>query len=130
MSEKCLLRLIGQLQRQRAKQYIDAAPHGWVVRITPETRTLEQNAALWAYLTDVSEQVDWYGNRLTPEEWKAVFSAALKKQKVVPGIDGGFVVCGQSTSRMGKAEFSEMLELIQAFGAQHGVRFSEQKEAA
>ena len=53
--------------------------------------------AFWAMLTDISNQVDWYGQKLTPEEWKEVFTAAMKKQKVVPGIDGGFVVCGSST---------------------------------
>jgi hypothetical protein len=43
----------------------------------------------------------------------------------VPGIDGGFVVLGSSTSRMDKSEMSELLELIGAFGAQQGVEFSE-----
>ena len=82
------------------------APHGYVVEIKEKTRSLEQNSLLWALLTDVSRQVDWYGRRLSPENWKNVFSAALKKQDVVPNIDGdGFVVLGQSTSKMGKREF-------------------------
>jgi hypothetical protein len=76
-------------------------------------------------LTDISRQVDWYGNKLSQEEWKSVFSSALKKQKVVPGLDGGFVVCGQSTSKMTKSEFSELLELIAAFGANNGVKFND-----
>lgn len=87
-------------------------------------RSLDQNSLLWPLLKDISRQVDWYGQRLTEEEWKDVFSAALKKQKVVPGLDGGFVVCGQSTSKMPKALFSEMIELIYAFGAEHGVKWS------
>jgi hypothetical protein len=44
----------------------------------------------------------------------------------VPGLDGGFVVCGQSTSKMTKSEFSELLELIAAFGANNGVKFNDQ----
>ena len=53
-------------------------------------------------------------------------SAALKKQDVVPNIDGdGFVVLGQSTSKMGKKEFGDMIELIQSFGAQRGVVWSD-----
>lgn len=90
----------------------------------PAKRSSEQNARMWAMLTEISEQVDWYGNRLTPEEWKDVFSAAMKRTKVVPGIDGGFVVCGQSTSRMTVSEMSEMQMLMEAFGAEKGVRFS------
>ena len=102
------------------------APAGYVVEIKEKTRSLEQNSMLWALLTDVSRQVDWYGRKLSPENWKNVFSAALKKQDVVPNIDGdGFVVLGQSTSKMGKKEFGDMIELIQSFGAQRGVVWSD-----
>ncbi|MDI4702941.1 recombination protein NinB, partial [Salmonella enterica subsp. enterica serovar Cerro] len=42
-------------------------------------------------------------------------TAALKQQDVVPNLAGdGFVVIGQSTSRMRVSEFAELLELIQA----------------
>lgn len=88
-------------------------------------RTVDQNRLLWAVLTDVSRQVEWHGQRLTKENWKDIFTAALKRQQVVPGIDGGFVVLGTSTSRMSKQEFSELIELIYAFGAEHGVEWSE-----
>ena len=86
-------------------------------------RNLEQNAAMWARLADISWQVEWYGQKLTPEEWKDVFTAALKRSRVVPGIDGGFVVVGAHTSTMSKKTFSELLELITAFGAEHSVKF-------
>ena len=100
------------------------AGHRMVLSLTPETRSLAQNARLWAMLTDISKQVDWYGRKLSPEEWKHVFSAALKKQDVVPGIDGGFVVLGLSTSKMTKAEMGDLQTLMEAFGADKGVRFS------
>ena len=95
-----------------------------VIEIKPETRTLAQNARLWAMLTDVSKQVNWYGRKLSKEEWKHVFTASLSKQDVVPGIDGGFVVLGKSTSKMTKPEMIELQDLIEAFGAQQGVRFT------
>jgi len=100
------------------------AGHRMVVEVRPETRTLAQNARLWAMLTDVSKQVNWYGRKLSQEEWKHVFTASLSKQDVVPGIDGGFVVLGKSTSKMTKPEMSELQDLIEAFGAQQGVRFT------
>lgn len=112
--------------RQNAARAVVQAPDGYIVTIQEPTRNLEQNSRLWATLAEVSAQVDWHGNKLTPEEWKDVFTAALKRQKVVPGIDGGFVVIGARTSKMGKREFGELLELIYAFGAQHGVKFSDQ----
>ena len=100
------------------------AGHRLVLEVRPEKRTDAQNRRLWAMLRDISQQVDWHGNKLSDEEWKDVFTAALKRQKVVPGLDGGFVVCGQRTSRMTKAEMAELQELMEAFGAQHGVRFT------
>ncbi len=100
------------------------AGHRMVVEIKPETRSLAQNSRLWALLTDLSKQVDWYGRKLSAEEWKHVMTASMTKQDVVPGIDGGFVVLGKSTSKMTKPEMSELQDLIEAFGAQQGVRFT------
>lgn len=91
--------------------------------IKKEKRSNEQNRKLWATLGEIANQVDWYGEKLTPEDWKHVLSASLRKQRAVPGIDGGFVVLGLSTSKMDKAEMSELLELAIAFGAQRGVQF-------
>lgn len=101
------------------------AGHRLTLEVKPEKRSDAQNRRLWAMLTDISQQVDWYGQKLAPEEWKHVFSAALAKQKVVPGLDGGFVVLGQSTSKMTKGEMSEMQELMTAFGAERSVIFQD-----
>ena len=90
----------------------------------PETRSQAQNRRLWAMLRDVSQQVVWPGQKLQDSEWKDVFTAALKRQKVVPGIDGGFVVLGTSTSRMTVAEMGDLQTLMEAFGAEQGVRFT------
>jgi NinB protein len=95
-----------------------------IVEVKEATRSTEQNARMWAMLTEVSNQVVWHGRKLTPEEWKHVFTASLKRQDVVPGLDGGFVVLGQSTSKMGVREMGELMELISAFSAQQGVKFS------
>lgn len=130
MSEKQIFILIDDMRRQRAIDAIRKAEAGQVVEIKAKTRSLEQNARMWASLTDVSRQVDWYGKKLTPEEWKDVFSASLKKQDVVPGIDGGFVVLGRRTSQMTVREMSDLLSLMYAFGAERGVRFSDPAEAA
>lgn len=98
----------------------------FIVEVKPLTRTLEQNAKLWAMLTDVSEQVNWHSQKLTPEDWKHVFSAALNQQRVVPNIDStGFVVLGQSTSKMTVRQMADMIELINAFGAERGVSFKD-----
>ena len=119
---------------QQAKAWLDRAyealkpvllsGHVFDVVIAPETRSMASNRAMWAVLADVAAQVEWHGQKLSAEDWKAIFSAALRKQRVAPGLDGGFVVLGQSTRKFTKAEMSDMLELIAAFGAERGVRFS------
>lgn len=105
----------------------DKALAGGHVKITlgREKRTSDQNSKLWPMLGDVAKQVEWYGQKLSDEDWKHVFTASLTRQRVVPGIDGGFVVLGKSTSRMKKDEFSDLIELIYAFGAERGVQWSE-----
>ena len=106
------------------KDLIDMAQDGFVVKIEPKKRNLNQNAKLWACLQEISEQVIWYGQRLSPEDWKNMMTASLKKTRAVPGIDGGVVILGISTRDMNKEEFSELIELAQAFGAEHNVRWS------
>jgi len=122
---KRIYRLVHDTARKLAAGLCMTAPEGYVVTIAEPTRSLEQNAKLWPMLGDVSRQVNWHGQYLSDEEWKDVFSAALSRQKVVPGLDGGFVVCGQRTSQMGKKAFAELVELIYAFGAERGVIWSE-----
>lgn len=91
----------------------------------PKARSTQANRLMWALLRDLSEQIVWHGQKLSDEDWKHVLSAGLKQQRIVPNIEGnGFVVLGISTSRMESAEFAQMIELIQMFGAQQGVRFS------
>lgn len=102
------------------------AGHRLVLEVKPATRSTEQNARMWAMLADVSRQVEWYGKQLTSEDWKHVFTASLRKLAVVPNLDGtGFVALGLSTSRMTKAEMSDLIELMFAFGAERGVRWSD-----
>lgn len=108
--------------RARAVQAITEAPAGYVVRVSPPTRSLEANAAMWGALNDVAQQVVWHGRKLDAESWKNIFSSSLKKQDVVPNLDGtGFVVLGQSTSKFTKGEMADMIDLIHSFGAERGV---------
>ena len=85
-----------------------------------QRRTLDQHDRMWAMLRAIARGIPWHGQHLKPEEWKDVFTAALKRQKVVPGLEGGFVVLGSSTRRMTKQELSELMELMAAFAVEHG----------
>lgn len=123
--------LVHDIARQNAARAVQEAPVGFSVTVAEPRRSLDQNARLWAMLGDVSEQVNWHGKRLSPEDWKHVFSSALKKMEVVPNLDGtGFVALGLSTSRMSKRELSDLMELIAAFGAERDVVWSEPERQA
>lgn len=115
--------------KQSAISVIQSVPldSNLAVRIVKKNRTLEQNSKMWAMLAEVSQQVVWHGRKLTPENWKDIFTASLKKMDVVPNIDGdGFVILGQSTSRMTVSQLNDLITLIQAFGAENGVVFKDQ----
>lgn len=117
--------------RQRAAKWCMNAPSGMRIEFKEVKRSLSQNDLLWARLTDVAAQVEWYGQKLSPDDWKDMFTASLRKARVSPGIDpGSFVVLGLHTSDLSKQEFSDLLELIAAFGAEHGVQFQDDREVA
>lgn len=111
--------------RAYAIECLKRRPDGDVMTLDAPTRSNEQNALLWALLADVSSQVVWHGRTLTPAQWKDFFSASLQQMTIVPNMEGtGFIALGQSTSRMTKRMFADLCELIQAFGAERGVRWS------
>lgn len=124
------LTLSTQAVKDRACQLIQSQPLEPVqeveIRVKKSTRSIEQNKRMWAMLADVSRQLIWYGRKISKEGWKDMFSAALKGQEAVPGIDGNsFVILGEHTSKMTVAEMSDMIELMYAFGAERGIRWSD-----
>lgn len=78
-------------------------------------------------MTDVARQLPWHGLKLKPDDWKLLFLDSLKRElRVVPNIDGtGFINLGRSSSDLSKDEFSNLIELIFAFGANHNVVWSD-----
>lgn len=97
---------------------------GTSVEFRSKSRSTEQNALLWSLLTEIAKQVEWYGVYLSADDWKDVLTASLRKARVVPGIDPGtFVPLGMRTSQMTIPEMTALIELIYAFGAEHGVVF-------
>lgn len=114
--------------RERVARWANQAPAGTLVIFRESKRSTDQNAKLWASLTDIATQLDWHGQKLTPDDWKILFLDALNREmRPVPSIDGlGFVNLGRSSSNLSKAEFSDLLELIVEFGTRHGVKFHDQ----
>lgn len=113
--------------RMRAAALMAKVPAGSIVDVRHAKRTVPMNARMWAMLTDVSRQATHAGQRFTPNDWKTIFTAALRRElRMVPNLTGdGMVLLGERTSEMTKAEHSDLMELIAAWGAENGVEFSE-----
>ena len=126
--EKRTLPLVSPTHRKFAASWCLEAPDGWLVTFSPPTRSLEQNALMWARLTQLSREMKWDGDTLTPREWKDLLSACLRKQKVVRGIEGGLVFLGARTSQMSVGEMANLLTLMEAFAAERGLTFRDQAE--
>jgi hypothetical protein len=112
--------------RLRAHALIDRAPPSYVCKVEAPRRTGEQNDKLWAMLTDVSLSKP-QGRKHTPEMWKCIFMQACGHEvQFLHGLDGLPFPAGFRSSRMTKAQMSELIEFISAWGAENGVRWSEQ----
>lgn len=123
-----VFKLVHQQAREGAARYVlREAPADYVVTVKEPTRNLEQNALMWVLLEAFSQQLKWPVNgamvKLEPEEWKDLLSAAYRQesQRVAMGLNGGMVMLGLRTSKMGKREFAEFIEFIQATAVDRGV---------
>ena len=112
-------------ERARAAQDVARAPIGTRVTFTGAKRSLEQNSIMWSYLGDIAKALPWHGQMLEPSDWKLLFLDALAREsRTVPSLDGtGFVDLGRSSSDLSKTEMSDLIELIRAFGSNHGISF-------
>ena len=129
---RALLVLANDDIRAKAIRWINGLPKDSRIEFKAPKRTLDQNAKMWAMLTEVATQVPWHGLRLSSEDWKLIFLDALKREvRMVPNLDGnGFISLGRSSSDLSKGEMADLIELIAAFGATHDVRFADDGRAA
>jgi hypothetical protein len=120
------VRLIGPTQREFAKSLIDRAPADAVVNIREATRSTDQNAKMWAMLSDVS-RAQPEGRRWTTETWKCAFMHALGHQvQFAEALDGcGPFPIGFRSSRLSKGQMADLITYIGEYGDRHGVQWSE-----
>jgi hypothetical protein len=118
-----------------AAAYLEIKPHllaghRFELTIKPATRSTDANARLHAMLTDVARQVEWAGKKRSVDTWKRLMTAAWlratnEQVEILPAIDGhGIDVIFERTSKMSGAQVSSLMQFMEAWGAEHGVRFS------
>ena len=128
MTDKRVFFLVHDTARKLAAAQCMAAQDGYVCRIEPPSRTLDQNAYQWPYLEGFSQQLQWPVNgvmcKLSPEDWKDILTAAFENEtepRLAAGLDGGIVMLGLRTSRLGKKKFALWMEWLMAAAALKGV---------
>lgn len=126
MSAGQTVRLTTKANRERAIILIHAAKEGAVVNIREATRSNEQNALMWARLSDISRAKP-EGRTLTPDVWKSLFLHALDHaQRFEMALDGkGMVPVGFRSSRLSKEQFADLLTVIEEYAARHGIELSD-----
>lgn len=121
--------LAGERQRNYAKRLIDEAADGDVMTLAKPTRTLEQNAKLWPMLEDLREQVPALGSYSTDDIKLRFLNALGVEMRFLPALENeGMFPVGLKSSTLTKDQFSGLIELIYAYGAKHGVRWSDPAE--
>lgn len=98
------------------------------ITIEPITRSMEQNAKLHAMLTDIAAQQVFNGKKLNVEQWKMLFVsghaiATGGQAEMAIGLENEVVNLRESTAKMSVARCASLIEYIQAWAAEHGVRF-------
>lgn len=117
--------LAGKYQRDLAKQLIDRAPPNAVFNVREATRNADQNAKLWAMLSDISRAKP-EGRKMTAELWKAVFMQACGHEvQFLNGLDGLPFPAGFRSSRLNVRQMADLISFISAYGDQNGVKWSE-----
>ena len=126
MTQTILLR--SEYQKLLAHQLIEKAPRDAVVKISAAKRSDDQNAKMWAMLSDISRAKP-EGRAHIPEIWKCIFMAALGHEvKFEMGLDNQPFPIGFRTSKLTTPQMSDLIEFIYAYGAQNNVKWSEEYE--
>lgn len=129
MAQTVILR--GPTQRRFAHELIDRAPVDAVVRVAEATRNTDQNARMWAMLSDVSRSKP-EGRKWPPETWKSAFMHSLGHQvQFADGLDGsGPFPLGFRSSRLTVRQMADLITVIAEYGDRHGVQWTEPERAA
>jgi hypothetical protein len=124
-------RLVHQTARELAKQAIDSAPDGHLVKITEPKRTSGQNERFHAICCDIAKSgLTWAGKRRDAAAWKVLLvsghaTATKEGAEMVPGLEGEFVNVRESTALMSVKRGSSLIEYAVAFAVSNGIQLHE-----
>lgn len=104
------------------------AGHMLRVVVTPDTRTLDQNAKFHALCSDIAASgLTWAGEKRTPKQWKVLLVsghavATGDGAELTQGLEGEMVNLRESTALMSVRRGASLIEYALAFCAHNGVQ--------
>lgn len=135
-------RLVHREARHRAQLAIAEAPTGYGVWIDEPKKKRAQEEKYHAMIGDIAKQVEHIGRKWHQDDMKRILVDEFAEEmrlagtplhhdgRVIPSFDGRRIVqLGIQTRDFYVKEASQFIEYLFAFGAQHGVRWSERVAA-
>lgn len=120
--------------RRNAINAIMEAEDGSRLTIAPAQRSNDQNAMFHALCDDIAKSgLQWAGKERSAEAWKVLLVSGHTKAtdgevEIVPGLEGEFVNIRESTSRMGVARASSLIEYTLAYCVTNRVELIETRK--
>lgn len=129
---RALITINSKSDCERAARWAMHARAGMRIEFKEAKRTLPQNDRMWAMLTDIAAQREHAGRKYTPDQWKILLMHACGREvQFIPSLDNStFIPWGQSSSDLSKAEMTDLIEFMLAWGAENGVVFPDQSAEA
>ena len=125
------IRLVGESQRDFARRCIADAPVGWVVKIGAETRRDAQNRKLWPMIADIQRCVPEMATYSADDVKMRFLNALGVEMRFLPTLEGeGIFPVGMKSSTLTVQQFAGLIELLYAYGAKHGVVWSDDRSMA
>lgn len=118
------LAINNSVDKAEAKRLIDLCNKSTIMTLTPPKASDELTGRMHCAIRCVANQATLYGEKLTEDEWKAVFVAAMYGQKTVRFNDRYIVVQKQTRGMSGPQKY-DVTELVYAWGSENGVEFDD-----
>ena len=102
------------------------------LEIKTANRSCQQNAKYHAMIDEIAQQAQHLGSKWDAESWKRLLVDQFLKDngqktgKVIPNLAGdGIVQLGMQTRDFTKEQASEFVEWLFAWGAEHGITYTQ-----
>lgn len=109
--------------RANAKAFIELGkPLRIIVTSEDKPRSVEQNARLWAIVTEISEQAWVNGRQYDKDTWYEMFARMYLPMQEIVLPTGEIVLRRKSTKDLKVGEFGEFMQKVEAYaGAELGI---------